>query len=244
MQPSRLILPLVLLAPLGLGGCMAASASADTPRDTPVWLGQVAVDGQTHAVRLSSWKARRFDGLVRQESDFSCGAAALATVFNHAFGKSVTERQLLINMFKVADPDVVREKGFSLLDMKNYVTAIGMRADGYKVGYDALGALKVPGIALINLRGYKHFVVVRRAGPTHIQLGDPALGNKVMSRPAFEAAWNGVIFVVTGEGYDPANSLLNPPPPLTARALFEQRSPTRDAEVYDFGLGPAFNFVL
>ena len=42
--------------------------------------------------------------------------------------------------------------------------------------------------------------------------------------------------VTVGEGLDPEAALMNPPPPLSARRLFEQRSPTWDAHLTDFGL--------
>ena len=164
----------------------------------------------------------KFDGLIRQRTDFSCGAAVLATIFNAAYGKHTTEAQVLVNMLKVADPQVVKEKGFSLLDMKRYVSGVGFAAEGYQVDFDALHHLKVPGIVLLNLKGYHHFVVVRKVSADMVQLGDPALGNRVMSRPAFENAWNNVVFVIVGEGLDPRSTLMNPPPPLSARRLFEQ----------------------
>ena len=107
-------------------------------------------------------------------------------------------------MFKVADPDVVREKGFSLLDMKRYVQAVGMQAEGYKVDYAALADLRVPGIVLLSTRGYKHFVVLRKVSGDHVSIGDPALGNRVLTRRAFEREWNGIVFVVMGEGFDPS----------------------------------------
>ena len=178
----------------------------------------------------------KFDGLIRQRTDFSCGAAVLATIFNAAYGKHTTEAQVLVNMLKVADPEIVKEKGFSLLDMKRYVSGIGFAAEGYQVDFDALHHLKVPGIVLLNLKGYHHFVVVRKVSADMVQLGDPALGNRVMSRPAFEKAWNNVVFVIVGEGLDPRSTLMNPPPPLSARRLFEQRSPTWNADLSDFGL--------
>ena len=173
----------------------------------------------------------KFDHVVRQQTDFSCGAAALATIFNYAYGRRTTEPQVLVNMLKISDPKLVREKGFSLLDLKNYVKAVGMTGEGFKVPYSALQSLKVPGIVLLNIRGYKHFVVVRKVTPDAIQLADPALGNRVMTRPAFERGWNGVVFVVLGEGYDANSALKNPPPPLSANRLFDQRSPARDIEI-------------
>ena len=94
----------------------------------------------------------------------------------------------------------------------------------------------MPGVVLLNLKGYHHFVVVRKVSADMVQLGDPALGNRVMSRRAFEKAWNNVVFVIVGEGLDPRSTLMNPPPPLSARRLFEQRSPTWNADLSDFGL--------
>jgi len=236
-NPARAAL--ALAAALFVAGCANAP-----PAPTTVWLGQVNPDGQPRDVAVRDWKDLKFTDLVRQRTDFSCGAAALATLFNHAFGQNTSEPQILANMFKVADPDVVREKGFSLLDMKRYVTAAGMRADGYKVGYEALRDLKVPGIVLLSTKGYKHFVVLRRVSGDRVNIGDPALGNRVLPRAEFEREWNGIVFVVTGEGYDPATVLLNPPEPLSARRLFEQRSPVQDANPYDFGLLPAYSYVF
>jgi len=222
-----------------LGGCMAAPA-----QPPKLWLGQLSQGTQTISKPVRSWKTMRFDNLVQQQTDFSCGAAAAATIFRYAYGKQATERQVLVNMLKVADPDVVREKGFSLLDMKNYADAIGMKGEGYSVDFSALRQLKVPVIVLLNIKQYKHFVVLRKVDGDSVFVGDPALGNRRMSRKDFAAAWNGVVFVFLGDGYQPSNVLVNPPPPLSAARLFEMRSPVPNAEVYDFGLGPAQHFVM
>jgi uncharacterized protein len=234
---------LFCLAPLSAGLALAGCTTAPT-REAGIWLGQVAQGEQSVQKPLKSWKALKFTNLVQQQTEFSCGAAALATIFNYAYGRNTTEAQVLLNMLKIADPDVVQEKGFSLLDMKNYVLAIGMQAEGYSVPYDSLSSMKVPGIALLNLKGYKHFVVIRKADAEYVHVGDPALGNRVIRRRDFERDWNGVVFVVIGDGYDANTVLRNPPPPLSARRLFDQRSPVPNAEVYDFGLGPAYNFIL
>ena len=132
-----------------LSGCATVPAGSQA-----VWMGQVAEGGQVMPVSVRSWKERTFDGLVRQQTDFSCGAAVMATVFNEAYGRETTEGQVLVNMLKVADPDIVREKGFSLLDMKNFAQSIGMEAEGYRVDYPTLRQLKVPAIVLLDIRGY------------------------------------------------------------------------------------------
>lgn len=226
-----------------LGFALAYPAAAEPAGRVPIWLGPTSFGSQPVVSQPArSWKAMKFDGIVRQETDFSCGAAVLATVFNSAYGKHTTEAQVLVNMLKLSDPEVVNEKGFSLLDMKRYVREVGLAGEGYQVDFEALRHLKVPGIVLLNIRGYNHFVVIRKAGPDYIQVGDPALGNRVMSQRDFERAWNKVVFVIVGEGYDPNSALSNPPLPLSAQRLFQQRSPTWDADLSDFGLTTVNSF--
>lgn len=227
----------VMVGSLALAGCAKAP-----PSSVPIWLDQTAMGGPIIDKKITSWKELKFEHLVRQRTDFSCGAAVLATLFNKAFGYETTEQQVLVNMLKIADPDVVREKGFSLLDMKNYTKSIGLEADGYRVNYDTLRKIDLPVIALINIKGYKHFVILRRLYPDHVAVGDPALGNRLMSRKEFEAAWNGVAFIVTGKGYNPANVLLDPPEPLSARRLLEMRAVLPAAETAEFGVGPGYKF--
>lgn len=235
----------VLLRTSAIASMLVVTACTTAPtRQANIWMGQVSQGEPSVHKSVTSWKALKFKDLVPQQTDFSCGAAALATIFVYAYGHKTTEPQVLVNMLRIADPDVVREKGFSLLDMKNYAQIIGMQGEGYSVNYDALSGMKVPGIVLLNTKGYKHFVVLRKVEGDYVHVGDPALGNRVLKRREFEKMWNGVVFVVLGEGYDANTVLRNPPPPLSARRLFEQRSPVPNAEIWDFGLGPAFNFTL
>ncbi|MXO57640.1 C39 family peptidase [Pontixanthobacter gangjinensis] len=239
--PARLrpVLTSVLaLAPaLVSSGCMTAPA-----QNAPLWLGQTSEGAQITPVALTSWNDRKFIGLVRQRTDFSCGAAVMATLFNEAFGRSTTEQQVLVNMLKIADPDIVRKKGFSLLDMKTYALSIGMEAEGYRLDYDKLRELNLPVIALLDIKGYKHFVIIRKAYADRVAVGDPALGNRTMRRADFEESWNEVAFVVAGEGYDPDNALIDPPSPLSAKRLLALHAVLPAAETAEFGNRAAFSF--
>lgn len=226
-----------ILAVIVLSGCVTAPAGP-----MPIWLDQTAAGSSTVTKRVVSWKDLKFEDIVRQRADFSCGAAVLATLFNKAYGHETTEQQVLVNMLKVADPDIVREKGFSLLDMKNYVQSVGMQAEGYRVNYDQLQQIGQPIIALINVKGYKHFVILRKVFPEHVAVGDPALGNRIMSRGDFEASWNSVAFVVTGANYNHANVLIDPPQPLSARRLLEMHAMLPAAQTAEFGVGPGYQF--
>lgn len=221
---------------------MVSACSTAPAGKTPVWLGQLTPGTPVLAAQPRSWTARKFDDLVRQEADFSCGAAVMATIFNYAYGHSTTERQVLVNMLKIADPDLVRQKGFSLLDMKTYAISLGMAAEGYRVDYDQLAQLEIPAIVLIDVRGYKHFVIARKVFGDRIAIGDPALGNRTMRRDRFEDAWNGIAFVVAGEGYDPDTVLLDPPSPLSARRLLMTTASLPATEAAEYGFSPGYNF--
>ena len=198
----------------------------------------------TYSIPVMSWWEIPFRSVVRQQYDFSCGSAAVATLLSYHYDRRTPEQAVFASMWDRGDQQQIRKVGFSMLDMKQYLDSIGYRTEGFRLPIDALRKTERPGIVLLDLKGYKHFVVLRKVEGQYIHVGDPALGNRVMKRPEFEQAWNGVVFVILGEGYDPNTVLRNPPPPLSARRLFEQRSPVPNAEVYDFGLGPAYNFIL
>jgi predicted double-glycine peptidase len=67
-----------------------------------------------------SIKALRDENLVKQRLDFSCGAAALATMLRYGFGEAVTEREILTQLFDLLSDEEktsVRKTGFSLLHL-------------------------------------------------------------------------------------------------------------------------------
>lgn len=220
---------LAVLLGLLTGLCLSAAQAA------PVKLGNV-VPGTTVTKEVESMRERRFADLIEQETDFSCGAASVATILKYAYGWSeVNEEAVLEGMLQVADPEEVASRGFSLLDMRNYVNEIGLRGRGYEVESSALDDIAIPVIVLLDLDGYKHFVVLRKASDDRIYVGDPALGNRVMDREEFLDAWNNVIFAVVGDGYSQHNVLLDPPQPLTARRMTDVFSPVPEQQLLDFG---------
>lgn len=183
---------------------------------------------------VQSVRERRFSHIVQQETDFSCGAASLATVLREAYDFDVNEQMVIEGMLTGADQSIVRTQGFSMLDMKRYVEAIGLRARGYRIAPEGLQHLKVPAVVLQEVRGYKHFVVLLRSDEQHVYIGDPILGHKRYGIDEFVQGWNGIVFAVIGPGYNRLNALLDPPEPLTAteRVGFQ---PVRDAELMEFG---------
>ncbi|MEQ4539814.1 MAG: C39 family peptidase [Billgrantia desiderata] len=194
------------------------------------------VPGTVVTKEVQSIRERRFENLVEQETDFSCGAASLATILKYAYGwTDVTEETVLVGLMEVADPERVRQLGFSLLDLNNYVQSIGLRGRGYEIGPESLDEVSIPVIVLLDLDGYEHFVVMKKARGDRVYIGDPALGNKVMDRDDFLASWNNIIFAVVGDGFDTSTVLLDPAQPLTARRMTDVFSPVPEQQLLDFG---------
>jgi predicted double-glycine peptidase len=184
---------------------------------------------------IISMREQHFINMVPQQTDFSCGAAALATIMNYAYNFNLTEADVIEGMLKVSDPQLVQSKGFSLLDIKNYVETLGLRGRGYSVNPEILDRIKIPTIALLDIRGYKHFVVLKTATQDKVYIADPALGNRVMDRQDFIDGWNRVTFAVIGDGFDRDTILLRPKEPLTARSTVDTWRPLTDAELLEFG---------
>ncbi|SDZ49781.1 C39 family peptidase [Pseudomonas sp. NFIX28] len=184
---------------------------------------------------VQSIRERKFADLVEQKTDFSCGAAALATVLRQAYWLDVDEELVIKGMLATADQDLVRTQGFSMLDMKRYIESIGMRARGYRIPPEKLEAVTIPVVVLMDIRGYKHFVVMQRAQKDWVYIGDPVLGHKRYSHEDFVKGWNGIVFAIIGPGYDKANALLSPPNPLTAKNQLDTFNPVKDAELMEFG---------
>jgi hypothetical protein len=193
------------------------------------------VPGTMISKNIISMRERHFIDMVPQQTDFSCGAAALATILNYAYGYDFSEADVIAGMLKVSNPELVQNKGFSLLDIKHYVETLGLRGRGYTVNPEILDRIKIPTIVLLDIRGYKHFVVLKKATPDKVYIADPALGNRVMDRQDFEDGWNKVTFAVIGNGFDRETILLRPKQPLTARNTVDTWRPLTDAELVEFG---------
>ncbi len=184
---------------------------------------------------LVSMREQKFENLVEQKYDFSCGAAALTTILKHAYHIDVDELGVLKGLAKVSDEETVKEKGFSLLDIRKYVHTLGLRGRGYKLSGSNLEQVKIPTIVRVNIRGYHHFVVLKRVVGDEVYIGDPALGNRVMSRDEFIQGWSGSVFAIVGKGFDKRTVLSQPKQALTARKFLFGKAPVTNSDLLDYG---------
>jgi predicted double-glycine peptidase len=149
------------------------------------------------AMPVASIKALRFGATLRQQYDFSCGSAAIATLLSHHYGRSTSEQQVFEHMFRQGDQAKIRREGFSLLDMQRFLAAQGLRADGFKLPLQALADAGLPAVVLVAEQGYQHFVVIKGMAGGRLLLGDPARGTRAMPLAQFEAIWtNKLLFVI------------------------------------------------
>jgi predicted double-glycine peptidase len=188
--PSLLaaLLTVVLLLPAGV------SAS-----EVPVRLNAYSKGGVL-LKKVKSLKEMRQRQMVPQTRDFSCGAAALATVMHYYYGQPITELDAMLGMFKYGNKEKIQKRGFSLLDMKFYANSLKYKADGYRItDLSLLRKITIPVITLIETNLYKHFVVIRYADDRYVYLSDPSWGNRRVTLTEFKNMWpNNVVFAVQG----------------------------------------------
>jgi uncharacterized protein len=137
--------------------------------------------------------------IVKQQFDYSCGSAALATLLNYYLGETLTEKQIIDGLVEYGDKkQIERIRAFSLLDMKRFVEKLGYYGTGYKADIEDLKSLGKPCIIPMEIFGYQHFCVFRGIVQDHVFLADPYMGNISFPLDQFRKMWQrNVAFVVT-----------------------------------------------
>lgn len=176
-------------------------------------------------VAVKSVTERKYSQVVRQQYDFSCGSAALATLLTYHYEDPTDEETAFRQMWANGDRAKIQRAGFSLLDMKGYLQKRGYSAEGYEADLDTLARAGVPAITLLDVRGFRHFVVVKGVDNGEVLVGDPALGLKYFSRAEFQSMWNnGILFIITNR-------------PGTGKKHFNQHSEWRSVARAPLGRG-------
>lgn len=198
---GRLLATATLIAAWGSWG---GAAGAD-PAETTFAIGAAAgAAGVRLHVPVTSFKAMRDHRVVKQALDYSCGAAALATLLTYGFGDPTSELNVLTAALEALSQDenaLRRKEGLSLLDLKHVAEQRGHRAQGFRIRPDQISRLRGPVIVFIRPRGYPHFAVLRGVRDDRVFLADPSRGNLRQPFHAFRRDWvdadgTGVIFVV------------------------------------------------
>lgn len=153
--------------------------------------------GGRYVLQVTSLKEAKFKATTRQQYDFSCGSAAVATLLTHHYNYPVAEQAVFEAMFALGDQDKIRREGFSMLDMKNYLKGHQFQADGFELPLPKLLASGLPAIVLIAEQGYHHFVVIKGMRDGRVLIGDPSNGTRALPQSQFESVWvNKLLFVI------------------------------------------------
>ena len=190
-------LPSGLLHGLGAIVLVAAGVAHSPSARAEVRLSGEA--GGNYRVAVMTWWDIPFRTVVRQRYDFSCGSAAVATLLTYHYGRPTPERVAFTKMWKAGDQKTIRKVGFSLFDMKSYLNSVGLDAEGYRLGAEGLVKLRRPAIVLLDLNGFKHFVVVKGVRNGRVLVGDSMLGLNEYSLKDFTAVWNGIALAIVSK---------------------------------------------
>ncbi len=189
---------LVAASVLVFCGIVAAAAPAADAAD-------FRINGQRFTKSVVSLQEIRQNQVVRQNWDFTCGAAALATILRYQHGLEVEEREIVETLVPVSGRSLnaILRDGFSLLDLKRYAVARGLDAKGYaELTLEDLQEFNMPAIVPVFLFGFNHFVIFRDVKGDRVFVADPAVGNAVIRRDKFLDAWQDGIgfFILDGSG--------------------------------------------
>lgn len=173
-----------------------------------VMLSIVLVDGESKRDYFFVPKARknwadfRDQNLVKQQEDFTCGSASLATILTYYYGLQTSEKEVLdfvtrkkgIDLSKIDPANVeamksLQEHGLSFLDLAEFAENQGLEAIGLALDFHSLKQLKVPVIIFLNIRKTEHFSVYRGMDEFYVYLADPSFGNIKIPIKKFQEAF-------------------------------------------------------
>lgn len=135
----------------------------------------------TETVPVTSWTEIRDEGIIKQRFDYSCGAAAVATVLHHFY-------QLEVDEATVIDKIGLKDE-FSFVDLARVMEEYALKAVAVALDFDHLQRMMMPAIVYLDFHGEGHFSVLRGISASLVWLGDPSWGNIHMSPSRFRGMW-------------------------------------------------------
>jgi uncharacterized protein len=182
--------PVVLSVALGVGHsvCPSSSRAAEPLKpipqsdDAPPTEMRAPIRDPQHVIwkRVWSWRELKDKNVVKQNRDYSCGAASLCTLLKYYWGDNVTEQKILDTVDKMLTPDERKERiqnGLSLTDLRKVSVKLGYVASIGTISFDQLSQSKIPVLVGMKIGKFYHFAVFRGTDGYWVYLADPARGN-------------------------------------------------------------------
>jgi uncharacterized protein len=182
-----------------LAGITVLAGLASPPVEAGSLYLDIGLGGGALSLKVESFQEQKYRDTIAQEHDFSCGSAALATLLSYNYNRPVSETDVFKDMIVNGDKKVISESGFSLLDIKRYLQRHGLDSNGYRAPLAKLVQVRLPAIVLLNVRGYRHFVVLEGIENRRALLADPANGMRSEPIGVFESEWSGIFFLITSD---------------------------------------------
>lgn len=150
---------------------------------------------------LKTWNDFKWANIVRQDFDYSCGAAALATLGRGYFNDPLEESFVLQMLIARLSPVEIHERtiyGFSMRDLQGVANALGYEAVGVKLPPEALPVLEGPIIVILRDKGYdlEHFAILKGVDETRAYLADSLRGNIKIPLYTFFKQWTGAALIL------------------------------------------------
>jgi uncharacterized protein len=205
---------------------LSATASAAPPVDNsekPWTEMRAPLRDPDHVFRewVWSWKDIRDRNVVKQNRDYSCGAASLCTLLQYYWGDKVNEQKILDTIDAMLKPAERKERiknGLSLTDLRRVSVKLGYLASIGTLTFNQLSESKIPVLVPLTIGKFNHFVVYRGTDGIYAYLADPARGNVRTRIDEFNKQWQkNAILVVAKKDRDLRE---NAPLSLTAPEVY------------------------
>lgn len=189
----------------------------------------------------------RHDHVQLQERDYSCGAASMTTIFNYYLEYPVKEIDVIQGLLEIAKKkgtleNIIRRRGFTLLDLKRFAESKGFTTSAFKLEFEDLVELGEPALVPIIPNGYKHFVVFRGADKHFVYLADPSFGNLTQTIEDFKRDWYGFTNIALVVHRKPSQDKNFIPPLVPSK--HERFDPDADIETFQDTPPPRAPLVL
>ncbi len=197
-------LPVVALL-LG-SGCASAPRQDGTFGNLAQTSALVATGERTLRARMHGWHDLRFQRVVPQRLDYSCGSAALATLMTYGFDDPRDEFDIIDTMLEQMSEAEIEDRitsGFTLLDLKRCAEHFGYSAVGARMPPETLAQIDGPVIVHLDTDGYLHFVVLSGVRGGRAWIADPAEGETSIPFDRFLRSWTGVVLALGRRGVPP-----------------------------------------
>ncbi|MBT3272847.1 MAG: hypothetical protein HN368_06815 [Spirochaetales bacterium] len=136
----------------------------------------------------------RFQWVYEQRYDYSCGAAALASLISIYWETEIHEEELL----EILPNEDTPRADTTLLDLSRMVESLGFEAAAFDVSFEALtAAIDVYGPVIVHLnQNDGHYVLVIDYRDGFLIIGDPSAGGTAWTAARFKRLWSRVALII------------------------------------------------